>query len=94
MLVLACDATVGATMRVRRVTDVRLVGGGGTDMRVGIAAAESAHPRPDIVVVLTDGYTPWPERPTRARLVVAIIGDLGAAQHLPDWASAVVVPAA
>ena len=92
--VLACDAAVGATTRVRRVNDVRLVGGGGTDLRVGIAAAESAHPRPDVVVVLTDGYTPWPEKPTRARLVVAIIGGQVAAQHVPDWATSVVVPAA
>jgi predicted metal-dependent peptidase len=93
LLVLACDAAVGAATRVRRVNDVRLVGGGGTDMRVGIAAAESANAHPDIVVVLTDGYTPWPDKPTRARLVVAIIGDQGAAQHVPDWASTVVVPA-
>jgi predicted metal-dependent peptidase len=94
LLVLACDADVGAATRVRRVNDVRLLGGGGTDMRVGIAAAESAHPHPDVVVVLTDGYSPWPEDPTRARLVVAIIGDQGAAQHVPDWATTVVVPAA
>ncbi len=44
-------------------------------MRVGIAAAEASRPRRDVVVVLTDGYTPWPDRQTRARLVVAIIGD-------------------
>ncbi|MBV9172784.1 MAG: hypothetical protein JOZ81_22165, partial [Chloroflexi bacterium] len=94
LLVLACDAQVGATTRVRRATDVRLVGGGGTDMRVGIAAAEASHPRPDVVVVLTDGYTPWPYRPTRARLVAAIIGGQSAARAVPEWASSVVVPAA
>ena len=93
LLVLACDAAVGAATRVRRAADIQLVGGGGTDMRVGIAAAEAAHPRPDIVVVLTDGYTPWPDRQTRARLVVAIIGDQGAAQHAPEWATTVVVNA-
>ena len=74
LMVLACDAAVGATSRVRRVEDVQLVGGGGTDMRVGIATAEASRPHPDVVVVFTDGYTPWPDRPTRARLVVAIIG--------------------
>ena len=74
LMVLACDAAVGATSRVRRVEDVQLVGGGGTDMRVGIAAAEASRPHPDVIVVFTDGYTPWPDRPTRARLVVAIIG--------------------
>jgi predicted metal-dependent peptidase len=94
LVVLACDAAVGATTRVRRVDDVKLVGGGGTDIRVGIAAAESAHPRPDVVVVLTDGYTPWPENPTRASLVAAIIGSQGATQDVPLWARTVVVPAA
>jgi predicted metal-dependent peptidase len=94
LVVLACDAAVGAVTRVRRATDVRLDGGGGTDMRVGITAAEAARPTPDVVVVLTDGCTPWPDRPTRARLVVAIIGDQSAAQHAPDWATTVPVPAA
>ena len=71
LVVLACDAAVGPTSRVRRVEDVQLVGGGGTDMRVGIAAAGASRPHPDVVVVFTDGITPWPDRPTRARLVVA-----------------------
>jgi predicted metal-dependent peptidase len=94
LLVLACDAAVGAVTRVRRVSDVQLVGGGGTDMRVGIAAAEAAKPAPDVVVVLTDGMTPWPNHPTRARLVVAIIGDQTALQFVPEWATALLVPAA
>ena len=93
-MVLACDAAVGATSRVRRVEDVQLVGGGGTDMRVGIAAAEASRPRPDVIVVFTDGYTPWPDRPTRARLVVAIIGAQATAEHAPDWATTVRVTAA
>jgi predicted metal-dependent peptidase len=90
--VLACDAAVGSTSRVRRVEEVRLVGGGGTDMRVGIAAAEASWPHPDVVVVLTDGCTPWPETPTRARLVVAIIGEPAAAEQTPPWATTVLVP--
>lgn len=94
LTVLACDAAVGATSRVRRVEEVQLVGGGGTDMRVGIAAAEAARPRPDVIVVFTDGYTPWPERPTRARLVVAIIGAQATSVHAPDWATTVRVTAA
>ena len=94
LLVLACDAEVGAASRVRRIDDVRLVGGGGTDMRVGIAAAETSQPRPDVVVVLTDGLTPWPERPGRARLVIALIGGAAAAQSVPAWATTVLVGAA
>ena len=94
LAVLSCDATVGSTTRARRVEDVHLVGGGGTDMRVGIDAAEAGRPRPDVVVVLTDGCTPWPDQSTRARLVVAIIGDPGAAAHAPAWATTVPVSAA
>jgi predicted metal-dependent peptidase len=68
---------------------VQLVGGGGTDMRVGIAAAEGTRPRPDVVVVLSDGLTPWPDQPTRARLVVAILGDQSAVHQAPAWSTAV-----
>lgn len=94
LVVLACDAAIGAVTRVRRADDVRLAGGGGTDMRVGIAAAEATRPLPDVVVVLTDGCTPWPDRPTRARLVIAVVGDQSAAQHAPEWATTVLVSAA
>jgi predicted metal-dependent peptidase len=94
LLVLACDAQVGATTRVRRAQDVQLVGGGGTDMRVGIAEAEASRPRPDVVIVLTDGETPWPEKPTRSRLVAAIIGSRRASESVPCWATAVTVDAA
>jgi len=94
LCVLACDAAVGATTRVRRTSEVQLVGGGGTDMRVGIAAAEAVRPAPDVVVVLTDGCTPWPDQPTRARLVLAIIGDQSAAEQAPGWATTVMVQTA
>lgn len=90
--VLTCDAETGAAQRVRRATDVVLTGGGGTDMRVGIAAAEATRPEPHVVVVLTDGDTPWPDLPTRARLVCVIIGNPAAAARTPRWALTATVP--
>ena len=76
--VLACDAAVSAVTRVRRATDATLIGGGGTDMRVGIAAATQQRPRPDLIVVLTDGYTPWPTTPPPgSAVIVAILGRPG-----------------
>jgi len=57
-------------------------------MRVGIARAlEDGH---DLVVVLTDGYTPWPEVPPRARVVVGLLGDRPI--EPPPWAKVVRIP--
>jgi hypothetical protein len=57
-------------------------------MGTGIAAASALRPRPAITVVLTDGYTPWPERPPKGmRVVIGLLGD--AAPDAPGWARAV-----
>lgn len=90
---LSCDAAATTAQRVRAVGAVRLVGGGGTDMRVGISAAESARPAPHVVVVLTDGDTPWPQHPTAARLVCGIIS-ARPPQATPGWATTVHIPPA
>lgn len=91
--VFTCDAETGAPQRISRVEDVVLTGGGGTDMRVGIAAAENTRPEANVVLCITDGYTPWPDKPTKARLVCVIVGDdERAAADTPDWALTVTVP--
>jgi predicted metal-dependent peptidase len=91
--VLACDTAAGAARRVTSARQVELVGGGGTDMGAGIAAAAALRPRPAVTVVLTDGFTPWPDRPPRGiRVVVALLGD--EAPEGPGWARAVRVPSA
>ncbi|WP_082801191.1 vWA domain-containing protein [Herbidospora cretacea] len=72
--VLACDADVHAVSRVTSADQVTLAGGGGTDMRVGIAAALAGPDRPNVVIVLTDGHTPWPAEPESCRLIAALIG--------------------
>jgi predicted metal-dependent peptidase len=91
--VLACDTAVAPARRVTSARQVQLVGGGGTDMGAGIAAAAALRPRPAVTVVLTDGFTPWPDRaPRGTRVVVALLGD--AAPDGPGWARAVRVPSA
>jgi predicted metal-dependent peptidase len=91
--VLACDTAVGAARRVTSARQVELVGGGGTDMGAGIDAATALRPRPAVTVVLTDGFTPWPDRAPRGiRVVVALLGD--EAPEGPQWARAVRVPSA
>jgi len=89
--VLACDAAAGPARRVSSARQVSLVGGGGTNMGAGIAAACALRPRPAVTVVLTDGYTPWPGLPPKGmRVVVGLLGD--DAPEAPGWAASVRVP--
>jgi predicted metal-dependent peptidase len=82
--VVCCDAQTYETQRVLDAHDVQLLGGGGTDLRVGLAAATATKPRPDVIIVLTDGHTPWPaDRPAGCRVVVGLMDQTGAT---PDWA--------
>ncbi|WP_405812038.1 VWA-like domain-containing protein [Streptomyces sp. NBC_01520] len=85
--VLACDADVQAVSRVTSTEQITLGGGGGTDMRVGIAAALEVRERPHIVIVLTDGYTPWPDETPSCRIVAALIGP--SAPAAPSWVETV-----
>ncbi|WP_175408305.1 VWA-like domain-containing protein [Streptomyces sp. TRM64462] len=89
--VLACDADVHAVSRVTSADQVDLAGGGGTDMRVGIEAALARPDRPNIVVVLTDGLTPWPDAEPSCRIVAALIG--ASAPAPPGWIETVRIPA-
>lgn len=85
--VAAVDTVVGPCRKAFQTKDVELVGGGGTDMGAAIRHAEESRPHPDIVVVLTDGYTPWPDRaPNKPfKTIVCLFGDCDEAT-VPDWA--------
>ncbi len=89
--VLAVDAAVHACQRAFRPEHVRLAGGGGTDMGVGLAAVALLRPRPSVAIVLTDGYTPWPILPLRGITTVVVLLNPGG--HAPPWARAIVVDA-
>lgn len=68
----ACDARPRPPQRVRRVGEDLVRGGGGTDLRPAIELLRDLRPRPDVAVVLTDGWTPWPTTTLRGTsLVVA-----------------------
>ncbi|WP_308295930.1 VWA-like domain-containing protein [Streptomyces sp. ISL-96] len=70
--VLPCDAAARIVHPLCRAEGIPLVGGGGTDLRTGFARALRAQPRPDVIVVLTDGQTPWPGTRPPCRTVVGL----------------------
>lgn len=89
--VLSCDADAGVAQQVASAQRINLSGGGGTDMRVGVDAALKLHPKPDVIVVLTDGYTPWPDEPVAAKVIAAITSG-GTTQGIPEWIPAIQIP--
>jgi len=90
--VICCDAQAAPVQRVSSAMNVTLIGGGGTDMGAGIAAAVKLKSR--VIIVLTDGETPWPtEAPRGAQLVVGLVRQEGAGPpgycRVPDYAKRV-----
>ncbi|WP_280261386.1 vWA domain-containing protein [Nocardia abscessus] len=86
--VLPCDAAARIVHPLCRAERIPLVGGGGTDLRTGIAKALRAQPGPDVLVILTDGQTPWPTRRPPCRTVVGLFRRQHAAswrEHDPDY---------
>ncbi|MGW3661618.1 vWA domain-containing protein [Streptomyces sp. NPDC005141] len=75
--VVSCDAAAGIAHPLCRAEGIPLMGGGGTDLRSGFTAALRVQPRPDVIVVLTDGQTPWPESRPPCRTVVGLFSRQG-----------------
>lgn len=84
--VLAVDAAVHAVTTVRRADAVSLAGGGGTDMALGIQAAQEIRPRVEVIIVLTDGHTGWPGHPAAMPVIAVLIGRSRAdLPRTPEW---------
>ena len=98
---LACDAAADATQYVNRAEQIELRGGGGTDMGAGLATAYEATPDANTVIVLTDGYTPWPDDPPPAGMdvIVGIIHEPRQTDvdrlmsEVPSWAQKIAIDA-
>ncbi|MEW2291307.1 VWA-like domain-containing protein [Streptomyces sp. NPDC006743] len=75
--VISCDAAAGVAVPLCRAEGIELVGGGGTDLRSGFGRALRSRPRPDVIVALTDGQTPWPSEQPSCRTVVGLFSRSG-----------------
>lgn len=83
--VLATDAEVHSTQKVTRASKVEPLGGGGTDMRVGLEVASKLRPKLDLCIVLTDGYTPWPAQKLKGMRVIVVVTTGGRTRGVPTW---------
>lgn len=89
----AADATGHGVQQVRDAADIQLVGGGGTDLREAVVEVATHAERPDLVLILTDGMTPWAAEPPagnrRARYIVLLMQEYTGA--LPGWVDRITV---
>lgn len=58
--IINCDAGANIPVIVSDLDEFEIIGGGGTDMRIGIQAAAELDPPAGIIITMTDGFTPWP----------------------------------
>lgn len=67
LMVLSVDTEANKPILINNLKDIKLVGGGGTDMRVGFDAIMNIKSRKkvDIGIIITDGETLWPEEKPR-----------------------------
>lgn len=88
LTVVTADVAVHEVPRLRRAADLPIVGGGGTDLRPALAHLADRRAPPHVVVVLTDGFTPWPTAPPQRGTTVAVIiarTDGQVPAEPPDW---------
>lgn len=88
MTILAVDRKVHEQHTVSlasRLNELKFTGGGGTDMRVGIKHALKLTPKANIIIIFTDGESPWPDQKPDAEVVVCL-NKYGSARRVPSWA--------
>lgn len=88
--VLAVDHIVQSCRQVFRPEQIRLAGGGGTDMGAGLTALTKLKPRPQLGIIITDGHTSWPDSPPRGIKIIVVLSGDGKA---PEWASVIQISA-
>jgi predicted metal-dependent peptidase len=93
--VIPCDMEVGEIQKLRSrsaIDSLNLHGGGGTDMGVGIAAAGNLRPTPKIVIVLTDGFTDWPDGlPKKVESLIVCLTVAESMDTAPHWAKKILI---
>jgi predicted metal-dependent peptidase len=76
VIVACCDAAVHSVRRVFSGAPVDLYGGGGTDIGVGIRAFIERKSAPiDLLVIVSDCRTPWPQEAPPFPVVTIRVGD-------------------
>jgi predicted metal-dependent peptidase len=83
VVVACCDVVVHDARKAFSAANVQLYGGGGTDIGAGLRwFTERHHPLVDLLIVVSDCHTPWPDEAPPFPVITIRVGD-GAP---PPWA--------
>ncbi|HET9268186.1 MAG TPA: VWA-like domain-containing protein, partial [Vicinamibacterales bacterium] len=76
VVVSCCDAAVHSVKKVFTAAQVELFGGGGTDMVAGLQSFVERTAAPiDVLIIVTDCLTPWPEAAPPFPVVTIRVGE-------------------
>jgi hypothetical protein len=76
VVVACCDAAVHQVRKAFAGTPIELYGGGGTDLRAGLRAFAGRKTAPiDLLVIVSDCRTPWPDEVPPFPVVTIRVGD-------------------
>lgn len=82
--VITGDTHIGSCKKAFSQAQVELVGGGGTDMGALMSFGIDKYPDCNPVIVVTDGYTPWPSKPLPQKCL-ALLTQPNMANTVPSW---------
>lgn len=88
--VVAADTHVQNSQKVFRVDSVELAGGGGTDVGAVIEECARMVPHPDVILAVTDGYTPWPSEPVGPKVVACLTREHNS-YPVPEWIKKIIM---
>jgi predicted metal-dependent peptidase len=85
----AGDTAVAAVSKVFRPEQVQLAGGGGTDMAALLMQVMEKPKLPDVILVVSDGETGWPELPVEPKVLACLTRKSRWASPPPAWIESV-----
>lgn len=87
------DTGIQHASKVFKPSDIVIAGGGGTDVGAMLEQVyEQAKVKPDVMIGITDGYTPYPDKPLPCRVVICLTQKEGAMRYpVPSWIKSVVL---
>lgn len=84
------DTQLSSAQKVFHPSQIEITGGGGTD--VGAMLVECCEKsKPDLIIAITDGETPWPEEKLRTPVVACLTRKPSEYFVVPEWIKSVIL---